>query len=131
MEWHGGVDGVVGAGTVVIVILVLEDVDRALASAITLAKDAVLVARVALVVSASEAVHVGFHDVELGASSLRTGASATVLEWIVNVVGSWHLDAVEGGDTPTAHLAKVDVVLEVATEHVGGEVLGRIKAGAL
>ena len=130
IEWQSGVDSVARAGAILVVLFIIEDVDGTGASIITLTKDALLVSRLTHMVRAPEPILVSLHDVELGAGRCGTTPRPTVLEWVFNVVYSGHHNCIEGGEAPAAHLAHVDIVLEVASEQVRGEILRRIYRGA-
>lgn len=121
------VDRVALAWAKVVVSVVPEDVDVALAGAVAAREDTSGVRRIAGVANGSERILVGFHDVELRAPVATDLVCVAVLERIAYVVDRGHQHRVKSRDAAAARLAHVHVVLDPATEQVSAEVLRSIE----
>ena len=98
---------------------------------ITLREYAIFIGRLALVGGTSEAKLVCLHNIELRAGSLGRFARTTVLEWVIDVVKAWHEHSIKCCEAAASYTTEVDVVLEIATKHLGSEVLAWVCRVAL
>jgi len=89
---------------------------------------AILVRSIAGVGSCKHSKLIGFHDVDIGASSTTIAAGVTVIHavnaWRPRAILSdcWHLSKVEGGNATAIALTQVKVVLDGTTDQAGSVV---------
>jgi len=129
VEGLQGVDGVAISGAVGRIFESRRSVLLALAALVAGVVEALVGGVVALVGSGGPGPLVGLHDVKLRAPVAVDLVSVAVAPFVcVHPKGAifvlaWHGDQVESSDTAALVLAQVDVVLDVATEEVGAEIV--------
>lgn len=131
MERFGSVDRVLARRSKIVGKVVSEYVHSALTTSVAVSVDSVGVGRVALVPRHVEGILISLHDVELGAPVTANLVCITVAKVIVLVIDCWHHNSVDGRNTATAHLRKVNVVVHDTSEQVHGEELVSIESGTL